>query len=345
MKDNESYTFVSVIIPCRNEVNYIENLINSILESDYNSDFFEIIIVDGISSDGTRNLITNKYLSIYKNISLIDNINKKTPYAFNLGIKNSIGEIILIVGARHTISKNYIKEVVGVLTKSDEIGCVGGVTDNLYENEISRYISLAMSSPFGVGFNNFRSIKKDMFVDTIGTPAYRKSIFSDIGYFDESLTRNQDDDFNYRLIKKGYKILLKSNISITYIVRSNYYSLYKQYRQYAYWKVFVNKKHKSITTLRQLFPVIFMLSIIIFSIISLFYPIVFYILIFELLVYFILNIIFALKDNLFNIKNVIGQVFSCFVLHFSYGLGYIEGIIDFIFFNKTPNKNHESLSR
>ncbi|WP_348810472.1 glycosyltransferase family 2 protein [Flavobacterium maritimum] len=336
---------VSITIPCRNEVNHISGLLESILRSDYNKDLIEIFIVDGMSDDGTIELLNEKYLSKYGNIKIIENTKQKTPYAFNLGIKESLGEIVVVLGARHIISSNYITEVVEVLTKKKEIGCVGGIVNNVYENRTSEIISKSMASPFGIGFNNFRAISKDTYVDTIGSPAFRKFIFDELGYFDEDLTRNQDDDFSFRLNKAGYKILLKANISIQYSVRSSFSKLFKQYKQYGYWKVFVNKKHKTVTTLRQLFPLLFLLSFPLFTIFILINIKFIYVFLLEIFSYLLLNFIFALKANGFNLNCIFKQMYTCFILHFSYGLGYLEGILDFLILNKKPNKKNETLSR
>lgn len=337
--------FVSITVPCRNEIKYINNLLDSILKSNYDKNLIEVFIVDGMSNDGTRELINRDYLSKYDNIKLLDNIKQKTPYAFNLGIKESVGEIAIILGARHIISSNYISEVVEVLVKRKEIGCVGGIVHNIYENKTSEIISKSMASPFGIGFNNFRAISKDAYVDTIGSPAFRKSIFDELGYFDERLTRNQDDDFSFRIKKAGYNILLKSNISIQYSVRASFSKLFKQYKQYGYWKVFVNKKHKTVTTLRQLFPLLFLLSFPLFFLLFLINDKFIYAFLLEISSYMLLSFIFAFKTNGFNFTYIIKQMYTCFILHFSYGLGYLEGILDFLILNKKPNEKNETLSR
>jgi len=339
---------VSIVVPCRNEVKYISNLLNSIKESDYPQLLIEIIVVDGMSNDGTRDLIHNDFMASSNNIKLLDNTKQKTPFAFNLGIKSSTGEFIIILGARHVISKNYISQAVETLRVNKEIGCLGGVINNVFENKTSEIISLAMSSPFGIGFSNHRSIKKDSFVDTAGSPSFRREIFDEIGYFDERLTRNQDDDFSYRIIKAGYKILLKENISLQYNVRASFERLYTQYKQYGYWKVFVNKKHRSITTLRQLFPMLFLMSISVLLSISLIFPPAAVFLILELITYFLLSFIFSIKslsNSYYTLKNLLLHMYACFILHVSYGHGYIQGIIDFLILNRSPNTDNEKLSR
>lgn len=337
-------SLVSIIIPCRNEINHIEEVLHCIYENDYPADLIEVIVVDGMSDDGTRELFP-KIEKKYHQVSIIDNHNQRTPFAFNLGIKQATGDIVMICGARFLLSKNYIKEIVHILNSHNEIGCVGGKIINVYENSTSEIISKAMASKFGVGFNNFRTIDKDIYVDTVTPPSFRKSIFEEIGYFDEYLTRNQDDDFSYRLIKSGYKILLKSNISFKYYVRASFDKLFKQYRQYGYWKVYVNKKHKTVTTLRQLFPLLLLMSFPLF-ILLFFINIKFvYIFLLEIFSYILLNFIFAFKSNGFNVICIFKQMYTCFILHFSYGLGYMEGIFDFVILNKKPNEKNETLSR
>ncbi|MDA9183202.1 glycosyltransferase family 2 protein [Flavobacteriaceae bacterium] len=337
---------ISIIIPCRNEVRYIENLLNSISKNEYPNELIEVIVVDGMSDDGTRELLLNIInKKKYCNIKVIDNIRKKTPYAFNLGVKESSGEFVIIAGARFILSKNYFSEAIKVLASDSKTGCVGGMIINLYENKTSEIISAAMSSPFGIGFNNFRTINKDAYVDTVTPPFFRKSIFTEIGYFDERLTRNQDDDFSYRLIKSGYKIFLKANISIKYNVRTSFNGLYIQYKQYGYWKVFVNRKHKTFTTLRQLFPMFFILSFFLLTLLSFLFSTFIYFLVFELVLYTMLNLFFALKDNGLNLMNGFKQMYTCLILHISYGLGYIEGIYDFVLLKKLPNEKNEKLSR
>tara|TARA_B110000037_G_C17066542_1_gene484056 strand:- start:281 stop:1327 length:1047 start_codon:yes stop_codon:yes gene_type:complete len=344
-KNNILNPLVSVIIPCRNEINYISDLINSIFINDIGMENIEILIIDGMSDDGTRDLIIKKFVSKYKNIFLIDNLKQKTPYAFNIGIRKAKGKIVSIIGARHIISPNYLSEVFKVLTNDKNIGCVGGVTQQIFENKKSKIISKAMSTSFGIGFSNFRLIRKDTYVDTVGSPSFRKNIFDEIGFFDEQLTRNQDDDFSFRLVKQKYKILLKADIWMKYKVRASFRMLFKQYKQYGYWKVFVNKKHKTVTTLRQLFPMVFVLSLFLLILLSLIFPAITYLLIFELAFYTALNMFFSLKDNGLNLINGFKQMYTYLILHISYGLGYLEGIYDFLLLNKLPNEKNEKLSR
>lgn len=336
---------ITIVIPCKNEEKNILNLLDSIENANYDISFLEVIVVDGLSEDNTLGIIENYTEGSKLKIKIFENRQQKTPFAFNIGVKNATADIIIISGARFVFSSNYFRVVEEVLKNNKSIGCVGGRIINTFDNKTSEVITKAMSSPFGIGFGNFRTITEDKYVDTVTPPAFRKEIFKEIGLFDERLTRNQDDDFSYRLIKAGYKILLKADISFKYTVRATFGKLYKQYRQYGYWKVFVNKKHRTVTTLRQLFPSVFLLSLMVLPIIGIKFPIFISILGIEMSLYLILNFIFAFRDNNNNIINIFKQMYTCFVLHLSYGLGYLEGIIDFFILNRNPKSKNEELSR
>lgn len=334
---------LSVIIPCRNEVNYIEECIEAIYQNNLDSDIeINTIVVDGMSNDGTRALLEQLKLN-YSNLHLVDNINQLTPFAFNLGIHFKQADFYQIVGARQILSHNYLQDAINILKKDTTIWCVGGTVENVYINYKSEMIAQAMSTSFGMGLGNFRTLSKSEFTDTVGTPIYPSKVFKEIGYFDEDLIRNQDDDFNFRVKQAGGKIWFESKIRLKYYVRGNFEGLFRQFFQYGYWKVFVNKKHKAVTTFRQLIPPLFVLFTISFPLISLI-PFFHFIGKVGFSIYFILGVLFALKKS----KSITDSIFIFItfpILHYSYGLGYLLGIFHFIFLNKKPSQKQTRLSR
>ncbi|MFN8673265.1 MAG: glycosyltransferase family 2 protein [Candidatus Sericytochromatia bacterium] len=334
---------ISIVIPCRNEEKYIEKCIESIVNSNYPHENIQIIVCDGKSTDKTIDKLNNLSKK-YNFINYIINEKQTTQYALNLGVNLSKkADFIMIIGSHSEISNNYLNKSIEIL-ENNEIACVGGVVENVFENKISEIISKAMSSSFGVGLNNFRAQNYDSFVDTVGTPIYKKDIFDKIGLFDEELTRNQDDEFNFRVLKNGYKIFLSKDIHAKYYVRASFSKLYKQYYQYGYWKVYVNKKHKTITTLRQLIPFLFVVFLIVFSIGSLLSKIILYIYISILFLYLILAFYSASKKTK-NIKEVFLVIYTFIILHVSYGYGYLQGIVDFFILRKKISNKNTSLSR
>lgn len=333
---------VSIVIPCLNEKNYILRCLQSIVAQSYRADLISTYVCDGMSNDGTRELIVD-FAKTHPQFALLDNVQKTTPFALNLGIKTSTAEIVIILGAHSELDPDFVKKSVESFDIDPAIMCTGGVLENVYENEASRMIGAAMSSSFGVGNAHFRTGNKSGFVDTVAFGAYKREIFDKVGLFDEELIRNQDDEFNFRVTNAGYKIYLNHEIKCRYFVRASFKKLYRQYYQYGYWKVFVNKKHKTITTVRQLIPMFFVLylGLLVVSIFTC--KIIFLAMSTFGLLYLLLALVFGARSAS-SFGAIFGVAFTFFILHFSYGLGYLKGIFDFFLLGKAIKKQ-ESLSR
>lgn len=333
---------VSIVIPCYNENDYIIRCLESISKQSYPKEQIATFICDGNSTDGTQELVRS-YASRNSGFKLLINEHKTTPYALNLGIKNSTSDIVIILGAHSELDVDFVRTSVESFKVNESIMCVGGVLENVYANDKSRTIGYAMSSPFGVGNAHFRTGTKKGFVDTVAFGAYKKEIFEKVGLFNEDLIRNQDDEFNYRVTAAGYKIYLNPDIKCKYYVRASYDKLFKQYFQYGYWKVYVNRLHKTVTTVRQLIPAIFVLYLLLlpftrfinvdlYSYLSLF-----------LFLYILAALVFAIAKH-GNFRLIMKIAATFFILHLSYGTGYLRGVIDFIILKKSIKKA-ESLSR
>lgn len=336
---------ITVVIPCRNEALYIEECIHAIYNCELpaNSEI-QVFVVDGMSDDGTRDKV-NALVSEYPTLGIVDNVKQLTPYAFNLGIyAGGKTDFVQIVGARHILSSNYILNCYTKLQEDASTWCVGGRIDNEYINEVGEVISKAMGTTFGMGLGNFRTLEKSGFTDTVTSPMYPYWVFEKIGFFDEELIRNQDDDFNYRVTSQGGKIYYDNDISLKYYVRGNFKGLWRQFFQYGYWKVYVNKKHKAVTTMRQLVPPAFVLYLLLLIPTIFLGKTVFLVSILPLFVYFLLNTVFSLKATP-SLSKLFQTLITFPILHISYGLGYLKGMIEFIILNKKPADSQKRLSR
>lgn len=333
---------VSITIPCRNEAQFINRCLQSIVDSDFDKKMLSVFVCDGLSSDNTQEII-KEFTRKYPFIHLIENARQTTPFALNLGLKANNADIKIILGAHAEIYPDFINKCIEAFNFDEKIGCVGGIIQNVYENETAEVIGKAMSSGFGVGNAHFRTGQMDGYVDTVAFGAYKKVVFEKIGYFDEELIRNQDDEFNFRLLKNGFKIYLYRQIRSKYYVRASFKKLYKQYKQYGYWKVYVNKKHQTITTLRQIVPALFVLYLMGGALLSVLHPIIMLLYLSVLTLYFLAGFYSAAKQAP-SLSKILGMLSCFFILHFSYGLGYLKGIIDFLILKKSI-KNEESLSR
>lgn len=328
--------FVSVIIPCRNEGERIGRCLDSLLGQDYPQDRIEVHIVDGMSEDGTRERI-ERYALQYKFLRLIDNPGKIVPTGLNIGIKKARGEIIIRMDAHNYYASNYISKCVESM-QSYNVENVGGIWHILPAKEtiFARSIAMALSHPFGAGNAYYRiGSQEPKFVDTVPFGCYKREVFDRIGLFDEDLIRNQDDEFNLRLIRNGGKILLVPEIVSYYYARDSLSKLWKMYWQYGYFKPLVARKVGAVMTWRQLVPALFVLGLVSAGIFSVLAPSYFWLFLLVFSSYSIVNIgvsfAIALKKGL---KYMPPLPIVFFTIHFSYGIGYLKGILDFILLKK-----------
>ncbi|HQC15441.1 MAG TPA: glycosyltransferase family 2 protein, partial [Mesotoga prima] len=227
---------VSVIIPARNEENFIEKCIESFLTCDYPGELIEVIVVDGMSEDRTREIVT-EISGRDDRVLLVDNERKITPVAMNLGIKASKGDYIFFSGAHSEMPSDYISKCIKHAIESGADN-VGGVmkTEPRVKSAVGIAISKVLSSPLGVGGAKFRTgVSKPTEVDTVPFGCYKREVFDRIGYFNEKLVRNQDIEFNLRLKRAGGKIILFPDIELTYYSRSTFKELWKNNFGNGFW--------------------------------------------------------------------------------------------------------------
>jgi cellulose synthase/poly-beta-1,6-N-acetylglucosamine synthase-like glycosyltransferase len=213
--------FVSVIVPCRNEAAFLGPCLDSILASDYPPDRMEILVADGMSRDGTRELI-ERYVRADRRVRTLDNPARITPAGLNRGIAAARGEIILRLDAHAAVASGYIRRAVRYLTVSDADN-VGGVLRTLPRTSgvWAQAIAIAIAHPFGVGPSRFRiGAGGPRWVDTVFGGCWRKDVFRRVGQFNERLERGQDLEFNLRLRRAGGKILLAPDLEVRYYARA-----------------------------------------------------------------------------------------------------------------------------
>lgn len=230
--------FVSVVLPARNEAKYIRNCLQSLLDSDYPKELIEFIVVDGDSDDETPEIVQALH-RFEPRITLLHNESRTVPYAMNLGIRASRGEIIVRVDAHANYPRKYIRQCVHSLlaTGADNVGGIWH-TEPGADGPVSEAIALALTHPFGVGNAGFRVGGKEGNVDTVPFGAFRKSIFSEVGLFRETLTRHQDYELNSRIRGAGGRIYLDPAIHCTYFARPSLKSLWRQKFNDGKWCVY-----------------------------------------------------------------------------------------------------------
>lgn len=320
---------VSIIMPVRNEGKFIADSVGAVLSQDYPAKRIQIIVVDGESDDNTREIVQKLSLEC-PNISLLKNTARKTPHALNIGLRESMGEIIVILGGHSLIAPDYVSECVRVLSNND-VDAVGGVIETVGETYQARVIALAMSSRFGVGGVTFRvGHGEPVVVDTVVYGAYKRDIAELAGEFDEELIRNQDDEYNYRIRKLGGKLLFSPRIRSRYFSRGALRKLWTQYYQYGLYKVRVLQKHPRQMKPRQFVPAIFVGAVVGGGLLSLLIPTLGLLWIGVLILYLSTNILASVVTaarNGWKYLPLLPLVFA--TLHFSYGLGFWHGLVKF----------------
>jgi len=334
---------ISIIIPSRNEAGYIANCLNSLIALDYPKELLEVFVCDGKSCDRTSQIVID-YSKEHPFIHLLINEKQTTPYAMNLGIEKSTGDIIVIMGAHTELLPGYVKACLNAFEINPAIGCVGGIVESVPENETSEVISLAMSSSFGVGNAHFRTGNSEGYVDTLGPGAYKREVFEKAGLIDFELARNQDDEFNFRIKKHGYLIYLFGQKIAKYFVRASFSKLFRQYYQYGYWKVYVNKKHSTITSIRQLIPFLFVCYLIVGLGVSFIHCYIFLAYLSVLVLYLVMAFLAAFSKTK-KFPDVFKVMYAFIILHLSYGSGYLNGLIRFFIFRKKPAASAIKLTR
>jgi succinoglycan biosynthesis protein ExoA len=261
------YPFVSVIMPIRNEARYIGWSLRAVLAQDYPADRMELLIVDGMSDDGTRAAIRQVIGSEEQQqagwrITLYDNPSRAVPAALNIGLRHARGAVIIRVDGHCEIPPDYVRRSVEALYLVGA-DCAGGPIATVGETIVARGIALAQSSAFGVGGSAFRTGRRQAgYVDTLAFGAYRREVFDRIGGFDEELVRNQDDELNFRLIQSGGTIWLDPAIQSVYYSRASLRGLWRQYYQYGLYKVRVIQKRGGVAAWRHLVPAGFILCLL-----------------------------------------------------------------------------------
>lgn len=323
---SEKTPFISVVMPIYNEEKYISQCIESLLKQDYPKDKMEWIFVDGCSTDNTVSILNDYQNKNPGLIKVFNNPNKTVPYAMNIGIKNSVGKFIIRLDAHAEYADDYFSKCVYYLQTTDADN-VGGVIETKSVGNVGEAIAAVVSSKFGVGNSQFRTNGEDGYVDTVPFGAFRREVFEKYGMYDERLTRNQDNEMNFRIRSNGGKIFLSNDIKLAYYSRNTIKGILKMAFQNGMWNVITMKLCPGSMGVRHFVPLAFLLSLIFMPILSAFIPVFWWLFLAEILLYSALNVVCSLHNQNgtgkthFFLKLIIFPLF-----HICYGAGSLFGI-------------------
>jgi len=329
---------LSIIIPCRNEEKFIGKCLDSVAAQDYPKENFDVLAVDGMSDDGTRKIIGD-YREKFPFIKLLDNPEKFTPFAMNIGIKNAKGDFIIFMGAHAEYALDYVSRCVTAAEKSnaDNVGGIAKISS--CQGLPAKAIAGVLSSPFGAGDARYKTLlpKEPIETDTVFGGCYKKEVFSKIGLFDERMIRSQDMEFNMRLKRAGGKIMLFPDIVVNYYPKSNFRDFFIHNFWDGVWAVYPLKFVKMSFKLRHYIPLIFFLGLLSLSMIALFWRPAILALAVSIVFYFAVSLCFslgiAIREKDWRYVFLMPIAFA--IRHFGYGAGSAWGMIKLV----TPQNN------
>ncbi len=260
--DTKSLPTISVILPIREEAAQLPASLGSVLAQDYPAELLEILVVDGLSQDGSAELSTRLASEHAAKrperpapaLRVIENPRLSSASAMNLGLEQARGELVARVDGHAWVAPNYLRTAEAALRTSGA-DCVGGPLETHGNGKTGEAIALAMASPFGVGASAFRTgslVERD--VDTVAFGLYRRARLRALGGFDESFERNADDELHLRLTSQAGRIRFIPSLQAGYECRDSFNGLARQYFGYGYWKLKVLTKHGHMPSYRAWAP-------------------------------------------------------------------------------------------
>lgn len=252
---------ISIVIPCRNEKRHIGRFLDSVLAQRIDAGWeLEILLADGMSDDGTREEIRSR-MAECPSVRMIDNPGRIVSTGLNNAIQASTGDVVVRMDVHTVYAPDYIRQCVMTLNETGADN-VGGPWIARGDGPVAEAIAAAFQSPFCAGGGKAHDPAYEGETDTVYLGCWQRSVFERAGYFDPALVRNQDDEFNFRLKKRGGRVWQSPRIRSSYVVRASIGRLFRQYLQYGYWKVAIIRKHGAMASWRHAVPPLFVGSIL-----------------------------------------------------------------------------------
>jgi glycosyltransferase involved in cell wall biosynthesis/SAM-dependent methyltransferase len=260
--------FVTAVMPVRNEAASLRRSLASLVAQDWPPERFEILVVDGASTDGTADVARTIAATSRTTVRVLANPRRTAAAAMNVGVAAARGDVIVRLDGHAEAAPDFVRRGVEALARTGA-DCVGGPIVTVGDGATGRAVAVAMRSRFGVGGAAFRSpTDRARDVDTVAFPAYRRDVFARFGNFDETFVRNQDDEFHLRMTRAGARIVLVPEIRSTYRCRSSLAALARQYFGYGRWKPALLFKHGRLPSLRGLAPPALLLVLVTGAVVS-----------------------------------------------------------------------------
>ncbi len=322
-------TFVAIVIPTLNEEIFIAGVIDSLINQSYTFADIDLMIVDGGSSDATCQIV-EKYVQKYPNIRLLKNPKRIQSAAFNIAIKESSAPYLIRLDAHAKYNKDYVKYCVERLSSLQNIGNVGGccIIEPGANTLVGQANAIVNKVKFGIGGASFRVGADAGDVDTVPFGAFPRSVLEQVGGMREDLPRGEDNEFNSRIRRYGYRIFLDPRILCTYYSRPTFLTACRQMYANGLSIGHLLRVSPHSVGLRHLVPCAFMSSLICSLALSILIPEMLWCMSGILALYLVADLcatILACVRYGWKYLYVLPVLFFC--VHISYGWGTIIGLL------------------
>jgi succinoglycan biosynthesis protein ExoA len=236
---------VSVIVPVRNEERSIARVVRQLAEQDYPTARFEVFIIDGCSTDGTRQIV-EQLCRQYSNVRVLHNPKCWSSAARNIGVRASCGQYLVVVDGHCEIgSPSYLRALVATFERH-EADCLGRPQplEAAVPNLLQRAIGAARRSMLGHHPASYVYSSEELAVPAHSVAvAYRRSVFDQIGLFDERFDACEDVEFNHRIDRAGLRCVLAPELRVCYEPRASLTALFRQLMRYGRGRMRLLRKH------------------------------------------------------------------------------------------------------
>ncbi|ERK56231.1 glycosyltransferase, group 2 family protein [Gemella bergeri ATCC 700627] len=319
---------VSVVISAYNEENYLPGLIEDLKQQTYEKKNIEIVFINAMSTDNTVKILEEfrNNNTEFKNIKIIDNPKKVQPCGFNLGVKHSVGDVILKIDAHSKITKDFIENNVAII-KTGEYIC-GGRRPTIVEakDNFSKTLHLVEENMFGSSIANYRKSYSDAYVNSIFHGMYKREVFDKVGLMDERLIRTEDNELHYRLRKYGYKIRYSNKILSYQYMRPTLKKMIRQKYMNGYWIGLTSHVVPKCLSIFHFVPFVFVVAIIVSLLVLPWTWLLLELLMGVYLFFTIIITVATILTNKFNLTLLLMPIIL-FLVHISYGLGTLVGLV------------------
>jgi len=338
---------VTVVVAARDEEGFIEACVRSLLAQQEPPGGFEVIVAEGRSDDQTRPIL-DRLANEDGRLRVVDNPRQIAPAAWNAAIRASRGRYIAIMGAHARYPADYLAQCFEAAERlqADNVGGAAIAEGHAY---LQRSNAASHHSPFSVGGASWHALDYEGRARTVFGGFYRRDVFDRIGMFDEELVRDSDAEFNFRLELAGGTIFQSPKIHSSYSPRSTLRGLFRQYRQYGYWKVRIVRKHGRTPAIRQYVPAFFVTALMLLLAATLltrsaFVAAVLGVAVASYVAVLLIGAVSTAARHGWDLLPVLPVTFAAY--HFGYGIGFLNGILDFMVLKRTqPRRSMSELTR